>query len=116
MHASALPNLGRSLSERKPKGCGASFPGDLGKGIFGNISTETGNIWLECRLNPADRKTRKYLLGQTGAASSPMGGPTSAQEPANRLSRSRSAHSQYPRAGRTQPAAARLFMRGAQSL
>ena len=49
------------------------YPGDLGKRIWENVSTEAWAQWLkqqtmlvnENRLNLADPKARKYLMEQT---------------------------------------------------
>ena len=51
-----------------------TYPGELGKRIFENVSKEAWKGWLEHqkmlvnenRLSLADAKARKYLLEQTG--------------------------------------------------
>ena len=50
-----------------------TYPGELGKRIFENVSKEAWRMWLEQqkmlvnenRLNLADPKARKYLMEQT---------------------------------------------------
>lgn len=52
-----------------------TFPGELGKRIFENVSKEAWNQWIqhqtilvnEYRLNLADIKARKYLTAQMEA-------------------------------------------------
>ncbi|SDY79143.1 oxidative damage protection protein [Nitrosomonas sp. Nm58] len=52
-----------------------TFPGELGKRIFENVSKEAWNQWIqhqtmlvnEYRLNLADIKARKYLAAQMEA-------------------------------------------------
>ena len=49
-----------------------TYPGDLGKRIFDNVSKEAWQLWLghqtmlmnEYRLSPIDPKARKFLEGE----------------------------------------------------
>ena len=49
-----------------------TYPGDLGKKIFDNVSKEAWQLWLkhqtmlmnEYRLSPIDPKARKFLEGE----------------------------------------------------
>ena len=64
-----------------------TYPGELGKRIFENVSKEAWQTWLghqtmlmnENRLNPLDPKARKFLEGEMekfffGAGSKPPAG------------------------------------------